>query len=224
MRLLAVADIIEPRLYNSAAAQWLGQIDMIISCGDLPPYYLDYLVSNLNVPLLHVLGNHCFGPHDLGQTCSPQTFAGAYNLNGHVADYNGLLLAGLEGSPLYNGGPHQYTEQQVRVALLKLVPFLLRNKVRTGRYLDVMVTHAPPRGIQDNNDLAHQGFVPLLSFIRTFRPALLLHGHVHRYDPMLPMQSDYSATRVINAYGHAIIDIERTADGWTLPLSQGSKR
>ena len=30
----------------------------MISCGDLPAYYLDYLVSKLDVPLYAVHGNH----------------------------------------------------------------------------------------------------------------------------------------------------------------------
>ncbi len=118
-----------------------------------------------------------------------------------------LLVAGIEGSPLYNKGPHQYTEQQVAFYLLSMVPGLLRNKARHGRYLDILITHAPPRGIHDNSDIAHQGFTSLLPFLERFKPAILLHGHTHRYDPTLPMRSRYKQTEILNAYGHVTVDL-----------------
>ncbi len=180
-----VADVVEPQIYNNGVADWLGPVDLIVSCGDLPPYYLDFLVSNLRAPMFHVLGNHCFLQHDLmTKRCPPDPYSGAENLNGRLAEYKGILLGGAEGSPLYNKRPHQYTEQQMELNLLRLVPGMALNKVRTGRYLDILVTHAPPRGIHDNKDVAHRGFTSLIPFIERFRPALLLHGHTHRYDPM----------------------------------------
>jgi Icc-related predicted phosphoesterase len=183
----------------------------------LPPEYLDFLMSTLSAPLVHVLGNHCSARHDpVTGRCDPAAYQGAYNLNGVVAEYEGLLLAGAEGSPWYNGGPHQYTDQQMTVNLLKLVPGLLRNKVQTGRYLDVMVTHAPPKGTHDNPDIAHRGFASLVPFIERFHPALLLHGHTHRYEPMLPIRSRLGQTEVINAFGHVILELARAdiRSGW----------
>src|SRR5207302_1206847 len=98
MRVLAVSDVVEPQLYNSAVKEWLGPVDLVISCGDLPPEYLDFLASALNVPLAHVIGNHCCLPHDpVTKRCDPSAYLGAFNLNGRVADFNGLILAGLEG-------------------------------------------------------------------------------------------------------------------------------
>src|SRR6476660_5975018 len=63
IRLLAVSDVVEPQLYNNSVKDWIGPVDVLISCGDLPPYYLDFLASSLDVPLYHVLGNHCYVPH-----------------------------------------------------------------------------------------------------------------------------------------------------------------
>src|SRR5436853_7562460 len=100
MRVLAVSDVVEPQLYSSSLKSWLGPVDLIISCGDLPPYYLDFLASHLNVPLMHVIGNHCALPHDPDTNrCSPDEYPGAYNLDGRLATHRGLILAGLEGSP-----------------------------------------------------------------------------------------------------------------------------
>lgn len=223
LRILAVSDHIEPQLYHNSVAEWMGPVDLIVSCGDLPPHYLDFLMSNLNVPLVHVLGNHCYVPHDEQKRCSPDAYPGAYNLHRKVVPVavegtSPLLMAGLEGSPWYNGGPHQYTEAQVALNLSSLVPRLLLNKAQSGRYLDVMVTHAPPRGIHDNNDKAHLGFAPLLPFLDRFKPALLLHGHTHRYNPSLPTHSRYKETEIINAYGHVLLELvsEENGLGWKL--------
>jgi Icc-related predicted phosphoesterase len=219
MQILAVADVIEPRIYNESIKEWLSTVDLLVSCGDLPPHYLDFLMSTLSVPLVHVIGNHCVADHDImTKRCSPEAYPGAYNLDGRVVEFNGLILAGLEGSPLYNMGPHQYTEQQIAWKLLKLSPALLREKLNTGRYLDVMVTHAPPRGIHDNQDLAHKGFESLLGFIDRFKPALLLHGHTHRYDPTLATFTHHGSTDIINVYGHSLITLVRDSEhsGWSL--------
>jgi hypothetical protein len=223
LRVFAVADHIEPQIYNNDLADWLGPVDLIISCGDLPPYYLDFLVSTLGAPMFHVLGNHCYVPHDpITKQCSPAAYPGAQNLNGRLVEYNGLLMAGVEGSPRYNRGPHQYTGQQVELNLLRLVPGMVLNKVRTGRYLDILVTHAPPRGIHDNPDIAHRGFTSLIPFIERFKPALLLHGHTHRYDPLLPVRSRYGDTEIINAYGHVLLELTRKGveSAWTVRPAQ----
>jgi Icc-related predicted phosphoesterase len=219
MRLLCVSDVVEPQLYNNSVKDWIGPVDLLISCGDLPPYYLDFLASTLGAPLVHVLGNHCYLPHDpVTRQCSPDAYMGAFNLDGRVAQCNGLLVAGLEGSPLYNMGPHQYTEQRVAWKLFRLTLALVFEKVQRGRYLDVMVTHAPPRGIHDNPDVAHKGFESLVTFIDRVKPTVLVHGHTHRYDPMQETHTRVGETEVINVYGHALLTLvwEGKASRWKL--------
>lgn len=217
LRVLAVSDVVEPQLYNPSVSKWLGHIDLIISSGDLPANYLDFLVSNLQAPMYQVLGNHCFVPHDpVTHRCSPAAYPGIENLHGRLAFHDGLILGGAEGSPVYNGGPHQYTEQQMEVNLLRMVPGMLLNKVRTGRYLDLLVTHAPPAGIYDYTDVAHRGFSSLNQFVELFKPSVLLHGHTHRYNPMMPVHTRYGSTDIINTYGHVVFELARDEDskGW----------
>jgi hypothetical protein len=208
IRILCVSDVVEPQLYNNSLKEWIGPVDLLISCGDLPPYYLDFLVSTLNAPLMHVLGNHCYLPHDpVTGRCAPEAYLGALNIDARVAEHRGLILAGLEGSPLYNMGPHQYTEQRVAWKLFRLNLALVVERMQRGRYLDVMVTHSPPRGIHDNPDVAHRGFESLLTFIERVKPALLLHGHTHRYDPMLPIRTRLGNTEIVNVYGHTLVTL-----------------
>lgn len=227
LTLLAVSDLVQPHIYRSEVVDWLGSVDIIISCGDLPPEYLDFLTNAFHAPLYHVLGNHCCAPHDETGCRAWETYAGAINLHGRTETYmkeDGatLIMAGVEGSPLYNFGPHQYRAVEVERRLLRMAPGLMRSRMKMGRYLDVFVTHSPPRGIHDLPDRAHRGFAPFLPFLKHFRPTLMLHGHTHRYDPTQPTRTQYGPTTIINVYGHALLQLQFStqAGRWLLPSTE----
>ena len=208
-RILAVSDVIQPQLYNSGAKDWLPKIDMLISCGDLPANYLDFLVTQLGVPAFHVLGNHCDGPHDaVDSSLNDKRYACLENLNARTINYKGVLMAGLEGSRWYNGGPHQYSEEAMTLQMWRLIPWLVLNKIRYGRYLDVMVTHAAPLGIGDGEDLPHKGFRCFVDFIDRFQPTYFLHGHIHRYNNLESAKTVRGNTTIMNVYGHAIVQLD----------------
>jgi hypothetical protein len=40
-----------------------------------------------------------------------------------------------------------------------------------------------------------------------FRPRYLIHGHVHVYSPLDPVDSVYMDTRVINTYGYRTLEV-----------------
>jgi Icc-related predicted phosphoesterase len=84
---------------------------------------------------------------------------------------------------------------------------LFLNRIFGGRYLDVLVTHAPPCGIHDGEDTCHRGFDAYLRFMRRFRPRYLLHGHQHRLATE-EWQTRYLDTRVINVYPFRVLDLE----------------
>jgi Icc-related predicted phosphoesterase len=92
--------------------------------------------------------------------------------------------------------------------ILFLIPSLVWNRIFHGRYLDILLTHAPPEGIQDRPDPCHRGFRPFLWFMRTFRPRFLVHGHVHLYDQASTRVSEYEGTTVVNAFSHYLLDWE----------------
>ena len=56
MRILAVSDRVESVLYDRFDRQQFEDIDLILSCGDLPPEYLSFLLGKLNAPLYFVRG------------------------------------------------------------------------------------------------------------------------------------------------------------------------
>jgi hypothetical protein len=88
---------------------------------------------------------------------------------------------------------------------------LLRNRAFSGRYLDILITHAPPLGIHDDQDPAHRGFKTFLDFMARYRPRYLLHGHQHCYVPQA-WQTRYLDTDVVNVYPFRVIEIE-TSNG-----------
>lgn len=206
MRALVVSDKVVPHLYHEAVHQVVGEVDLLLSCGDLPPYYLDFLASVLNVPFYFVHGNHPRGAN-IPRQGAPPLPPGA-NLHRRVVHHGGLLLAGLEGSRRYRPhAPFQYTEGEMRLHCLALVPRLLWNRLAYGRYLDVLVTHAPPRHIHDAEDPAHQGFHCFRWFMRTFRPRYLLHGHKHVYRHDEETVTQFLDTTVVNVYPYTLLDL-----------------
>lgn len=229
MRILTVSDKIEPVLYGPHIRERVGDVDLVLACGDLPEYYLEYVVSLVNAPLYYVHGNHDkpWGPVPAPDGVSnAQSRAGvpstwAVNLHMRPANFRGLLLAGFEGCRRYNDAPYQYSEREVQVQTWWLSLQLLRNRLRHGRFLDILITHAPPRGIHDANDLAHQGFTSYLTFLRRMRPLLMIHGHQHIYDRNLIIETPYAGTQVINTYGYRIIELARSDKrGWRLVSSR----
>ncbi|MDR2493983.1 MAG: metallophosphoesterase [Spirochaetaceae bacterium] len=209
MKILCISDQIDPVVYTDAVKARFGDIDLILGAGDLPFEYLDFIVSSLNKPLLFVLGNHDPNP---SRKKSPfqrtgAASCGAIPIGSRIRVEEGLIFAGLGGSMRYNNGDNQYTEGEMRLSILKILPALLFNRLFRGRFLDVLLTHAPPFGIHDRPDRCHRGFKPFLWFMRTFKPKYLIHGHIHLYDLSETRVSRYHATSVINAYGHYVIDI-----------------
>lgn len=202
MRVLAVSDQIVESIYSPAVREIARGVELILSCGDLPSHYLEYLVSTLDVPLMYVMGNHAGAG---GEKEFPE---GCQNIDNKVVEFKGLLLAGLQGSIRYNSGrPYQYTENEMRAKVALILPALYRDKLSRGRYLDVLITHAPPFGIHDGRDLAHRGFRSFLWLIDRYRPQYLIHGHQHIYDRRTVSESIRGRTLVVNAFGYKILTI-----------------
>jgi uncharacterized protein len=206
LNVLAVCDEVDSRLYGSGALAARPHPDLLLSCGDLPSYYLDYLVSKLNVPMYAVHGNHDAPPPLEGSAGFEK--CGAHWIGGRGVRAGALLLAGFDGSLRYNDGPYQLSQAEMHAAVRSLVPWLLLNRVRYGRFLDILITHAPPLGIHDEADRCHTGFQAFNWLIRTFRPRYHLHGHVHVYDRRRPTHTTLGGTEVMNVYPFRDLTVE----------------
>jgi len=58
MKILSVSDVVKPILFQHSADSSFANVDLIISCGDLPTEYLSRLTHSFNAPLYYVRGNH----------------------------------------------------------------------------------------------------------------------------------------------------------------------
>jgi Icc-related predicted phosphoesterase len=208
MKILAISDLVDERVYSEHIRVNYPEIELVLGCGDLPLYYLEFVASMLNRPVLYVRGNHD-APYEETADGRQRTVAqGCQPIDGRLARELGLTFIGLGGSRRYSPGPpFQFSEGQMRRRLAELLPRLAINRVRHGRFVDVAVVHAPPYGIHDANDPAHVGFRTFLSLMRLFRPRLLLHGHVHQWRHDRPMRSVYLETEVVGVFPVRVIEL-----------------
>lgn len=218
MKILCVADHIDPLVYSTQVKNRFKGVELVLGAGDLPLEYYSYIVSSLNVPLLFVYGNHnlsyleSFQGRTTEQTHEESILNkfsfGATFIEDRHHKHGKLLVAGLGGSMRYNNGEHQFTEWQMMLRVLRLAPRLWWNKLVHGRYLDVLLTHAPPRGIHDREDKCHWGFKAFLTFMKWFEPRYLVHGHIHLYELNEVRRTVYRKTEVVNCYDHLVLEVE----------------
>ena len=216
MKILCISDQIDPLVYSPYIKERFADVDLVLSAGDLPLDYLDFIVSSLNKPLLFVFGNHhtkelkhfrnvwniTFDENERERFC-----CGAIHMGTKVKIERNYIIAGLGGSMRYNNGHNQFTDFQMFFEVTKIIPRLLWNRVLHGRFLDILLTHAPPRGIHDKNDKCHWGFKTYLWFMKVFKPKYLVHGHIHLYDLSDVRCTKWENTMVVNAYSHYVINL-----------------
>ncbi len=119
-------------------------IDLIFTLGDLDYFSLLELKEINHIPKIGVYGNHDSGKYfeDLG----------IINMHLNIFEYKDVKFGGFQGSVRYKENPYaiMYTQEEAKE--------LLKNFPR----VDVMLSHAPPYGINDEpNELAHQVFIAL---------------------------------------------------------------
>ena len=196
MKILLVSDEEDKYLWDFYRPGRLKGIDLILSAGDLKAEYLSFLVTMANRPLLYVHGNH-----DGGYAQRPPE--GCQCIDGKLVTVGGLRILGLGGSALYNGGPHQYTEKQMRRRIHRL-----RLKLALTSGVDIVLTHAPVRGFGDEDNMTHRGFEAFLPLLDQYQPRYLVHGHIHqRYGANRPRCYQYNETTIVNATGRYILEI-----------------
>lgn len=216
-KVLAVSDVELDFIYSPQVRERFNDIDLIIGCGDLPYYYLEYMISVLNKPLFFVRGNHS-NVKEYSSSGSLGEPRGGVDLHRRMILANGVILAGIEGSLKYRNGPYQYSQSKMWEHVFRLVPALIRNQAIYGRYLDIFVSHAPPWGIHDQPDLPHQGINAFRWLLEVFKPAYHFHGHIHLYRQDAIKVTRFMNTEVVNAYGFIETSVEPIIGGLA-PLS-----
>lgn len=192
MKILAISDSVEGALHEHFdAAQW-RDLDLVVSCGDLPPEYLDFLCTTLACPVLYVRGNH-------DGHYPPDAYAGLVNLHGRSWTSNGVTIVGFEGCRRYNGDSVQYSEREMRWKVWRTTRRLPK--------IDLVITHAPPLGCNDRPDPCHAGFECFRDLVLRRRPRYFIHGHSHLYGAESRV-SQLDSTTTVNAYGHYLLSMQ----------------
>ena len=207
MKILCIADEELTIFWDSYVPGRLKEYDLILSSGDLKAAYLSFIVTMARAPVMYVHGNH-----DTGYAVTEPE--GCDSIDGEMVEYRGLRILGLGGCLWYRPGDHQYSEKEMRRRIRKL-----RWKIAKYGGVDIVVTHAPPRGVGDGEDRAHQGFESFLELMDTYRPRYLLHGHVHlSYGRDRTREREYHDTKVINVCEKYVLEIPDDEIGtWKKP-------
>lgn len=197
MKILSISDMVVPELSEQYDARQFDGVELVLSCGDLPPEYLASIREHLDVPLYYVRGNH-----DIRYQNSPPV--GCLDIHQRWITFKGLRIMGLEGSRWYNGGPIQYRDYQMRQMIWRMTPGLW---FKGG--VDMVITHAPPRHIHDAEDRCHRGFDSFLKLINRFKPRYFIHGHIHAYitDPSQRVTL-VGNTHVINTFAYHLLEVD----------------
>jgi len=185
-RVLAVADTTENWSEETLLAA--KSVDVILSLGDM--YRVDLERLRGGAPIMGVYGNHC-SPDYIGKM-------GALELSSSDAPVavtrlnNGLTILGVSGCVRYsNAAYHQWTQEEYR-AFLGSAP-----------RCDWVVTHCPPRGVNDHDDPAHHGIDALRDYLDKFAPAHLFHGHTYPEDPLTRVGD----TKIHYVHGWDVLDV-----------------
>ena len=184
MRILAFAD--EPPHGSVGELVAVHQPDLIVLLGDLEPAWTEGLAS-VDLPKLGVLGNH-----DAEDALAA---VGAEDLQLRRVEVGGLTFSGFGGSPRYSGdGTGEWTEEEA-AELVDRLPAA-----------DVLLTHSPPAGVNDEpDDPAHCGSPALREWVERNRPAWLLHGHTLPHPGR--RVKHLGDTRVVHVRGAMALDL-----------------
>ncbi len=189
MKILIVADHESRRIWDFYEPGMLNKYDLILSAGDLHPHYMSFLATMCRTEVLYVHGNH----DDCYEKMPPE---GCTDIDGQVYNFRGLRIFGLGGSMRYKNGVNMYTPQEMKRRIRRASLQIMKN-----RGFDILLTHAPARGLNDAEDLPHLGFEEFLTLMDKYEPRYFIHGHNHKeYSSGFKREDRYKNTIVINAW------------------------
>lgn len=185
MNVLAIADR-NPNI-NILEVIDLNNIELVITLGDLTREDILSLEQVTNIPKIGIYGNHDSG------TYMPEL--GIWDMHLKTWDYQGLKFGGFQGCVRYKDNPEaiMYTQDQANQMLIAFPR------------VDVFISHCPPRGINDEEEIAHQGFDALRIYLDNLKPKIWLHGHTYPTEENIVRQ--YDTTKIEYVFGYKIVNL-----------------
>lgn len=196
VRALVVADQESKYIWDYFNKKNFEGVEIILSCGDLKPSYLSFLTTMVAAPLYYVHGNH-----DASYLSTPPE--GCECLENKMLEFKGIRFLGFGGCKSQSPKPFHYSEKDVSRQILKKM-----GQICLYGGFDVLVTHTPSAGLGDGDDAFHKGFGAYRMLIEQFKPAYHFYGHQHLSYGNGKRFMEYKDSKLINAFGYQIIDIE----------------
>jgi hypothetical protein len=206
IRILAVSDEPDPSLDSPATRERVGPVDLIIGAGDLEPDYLSFVTDAFHAPLRYIRGNHDVGA---AWSATRRALLPEPMRDGRVVEEAGLRLVGFSGSAVYS-------ERGMQVTALGMWAKVIGSwsAAQRARPL-IVVSHAPPRDMNDGDDRAHRGFTAFRWLVDRLSPPLWLHGHTALVRRGIDDRcSRHDGTLFYNCTGATLIELQPPdADG-----------
>ncbi|MCE5188817.1 MAG: metallophosphoesterase family protein [Eubacteriales bacterium] len=195
LKILVVSDHESEYIWDFFDAKAFQGVEAVVSCGDLKPEYLSFLVTMIPAPLLYVRGNH-----DARYRENPPE--GCIDLEEKPAVIKGVRFVGFGGCKSDRPADNHYSEREMSKRVL-------RASLSMRKGFHVLVTHAPAAGLGDGDDRFHEGFETFRSLIDRYRPRYHLHGHQHlTYSIGSKRILEYNDTIIVNGYNYYILDMD----------------
>jgi hypothetical protein len=201
LRILAVSDEPQSELWGGIDRERFGRLDLLVSCGDLPPGYVSYLEGTLRVPLAYVIGNHDLDAawRDESSRLLPARPRGAHLVR--VGDVDLITLDWPSTDKVRTAG-------QDRTAWREAIGLWLAATIQRRRPL-VVVSHVAPHEAGDSQDIYHRGFRAYRWLAERLRPPLWLHGHTT--PASVPERVTHiGPTTCVNVTGAYVIELRAT--------------
>lgn len=185
MNILAIADR-GPQIDFTQVIQDRA-VDLVVTLGDLERHDLLGLTQVTHIPKIGVYGNHCSGNY--------MDELGIMNMHMMTWQFGGLTFGGFQGCVRYKANPDaiMYTQEEAQQMISIFPP------------VDVFLCHCPPRGINDEDEVVHQGFDALRTYIDTYHPQLLLHGHTYPTEATIVRK--HGSTRIEYVHTWRVISV-----------------
>lgn len=183
MKILFIADLHDFNLNNLNKIKDL-KYDICILLGDISKKHLDIIKQIVNNDILYgIVGNH--------DTFDLLSHNGINDLNLKNICINGINIAGISGGVKYKYGMYAMLTQEQLI-----------EKIKTLKKSDILVSHETGyHYILD--DLAHEGFIGIDTYIKDNEPKYNIFGHYHKNLNFLKYK-----TKCICIYQCAIFDYD----------------
>jgi Icc-related predicted phosphoesterase len=140
-----------------------------------------------------------YGNHDKRYDRRPPE--GCISTDGVLSVYKGIRILGLGGCKSGNEVPCEFTEEKMVKRYQKC-----SKSIKKAGGIDILLTHAPARGMGDAETGHHQGFNIFLDIIEKYSPKYHFYGHVHKSYGVKTHDRSIGGTMLINACGYRIIE------------------